>query len=160
MPKVSSVPLHATFQHLPGLEHALGRVIQEFMQHMHHAGLSGPQIHALLYVFHSGECRIAEIGMLTGASPAAASQMVDRLVQQGLVERNEDPSNRRVKMLRLTDAGLTLIHEGVASNQALSGLMSALTAEERKTVHTAFGYLAKASEQIHPLHQKEVKQHA
>ena len=160
MPKTTTIPLHAISQHLPGLEHALGRVIQEFMQHMHQAGLSGPQIHALLYVFHSGECRVADIGMLSDASPAAASQMVDRLVQQGLVERNEDPSNRRVKKLRLTHKGMALIHEGVASNQALSRLMSALTADERKTVHTAFGYLAKASEKIHPLHQEEAKEHA
>ena len=109
-----------------GLEFVLAHIIQDFMQFMHQTGLSRPQIHALLLIYHAGECRISEIGALTGSSPAAASQLVERLVTQGLVQRSEDPLNRRIKKLRLTERSLRVIHHGISSNHVLLDLMAAL----------------------------------
>jgi len=143
-----------------GLEHILAQIIQDFMQFMHQTGLSRPQIHALLHIYHAGECQISEIGALTDSSPAAASQLVERLVQQGLVQRTEDPLNRRMKRLRLTDSSLRLINQGVASNRFLVDLMAALPAKQRKAVETAFGYLAQASRQIQASHRRKAEQHA
>jgi DNA-binding MarR family transcriptional regulator len=136
-----------------GLEYILAQIIQDFMQFLHQTGLSGPQIHALLHIYHAGECSIAKIGALSGASAAAASQLAERLVQQGLVERSEDPQNRRIKKLRLTEKSLKLIHEGVTSNRFLAELMARLPAEQRETVHAAFGYLAQASREIQSAHE-------
>src|SRR5512140_763786 len=115
-----------------GIEHVLALIIQDFMQFMHETGLSRPQIHALLHIFHAGECPISDIAGLTQTSPAAASQLVERLVQQGLVERSEDPGNRRVKKLRLTDKSLTLIRNGVTSNHFLADLLDAMPAAHRR----------------------------
>ena len=143
-----------------GLDDILAHVIQDFMQSMHKTGLSRPQIHALLYIYHAGECRVSEIATLTGSSAAAASQLVDRLVQQGLVERTEDPENRRVKRLRLTGKSLKLIHRGMSSNHFLGELMGTLSAEQRQTIHAAFGYLAEASRQIHSSHKRKGEPHA
>jgi DNA-binding MarR family transcriptional regulator len=143
-----------------GLEFILAQLIQDFMQFMHQTGLSGPQIHALLHIYHAGECPISEIGALTGASPAAASQLAERLVQQGLVQRSEDPQNRRIKKLRLTEKSRKLIREGVTSNRYLAELMAMLPDNQRETVHTAFGYLAQASREIHSSHERKAEQHA
>lgn len=143
-----------------GLEYLLAQIIQDFMQFMHHTGLSRPQIHALLHIYHAGECPISEIGALSDSSPAAASQLVDRLVQQGLVQRTEDPLNRRIKKLRLTDKSLRLINQGVTSNRFLVELMAALPEEQRATVHTAIGYLAQASRQIQSSHKPKAVNHA
>ena len=141
-------------------EYVLARIIQEFMLFLHQSGLSGPQIHTLLHIYHAGECRISDIGALMGASPAAASQLVDRLTQQGLVERAEDPLNRRIKRLHLTDEGLRLIRQGVTSNHFLTSLMAALPEEQRQAIHTAFGYLAQASHQAQASHEQKVEHHA
>lgn len=143
-----------------GLEYILAHIIQDFMQFMHQTGLSRPQIHALLHIYHAGECQMSEIGALTDSSPAAASQLVERLVQQGLVQRTEDPLNRRMKRLRLTDGSLRLINQGVTSNRFLVDLMAALPAKQRETVHTAFGYLAQASRQTQSSHKRKAEQHA
>jgi DNA-binding MarR family transcriptional regulator len=142
------------------LEYILAHIIQDFMQFMHQTGLSRPQIHALLHIYHAGECQISEIGTLTDSSPAAASQLVERLVQQGLVQRTEDPRNRRIKKLRLTDRSLKLINQGVTSNHFLVELMSMLPAVQRETVHTAFGYLAQASRQIQSSDKLKAESHA
>jgi DNA-binding MarR family transcriptional regulator len=143
-----------------GLEYILAHIIQDFMKFLHRTGLSRPQIHALLHIYHAGECQISEIGALSDSSPAAASQLVERLVQQGLVQRIEDPLNRRIKKLSLTDRGLKLIRQGVTSNHFLVDLMTVLTAKQREVVHTAFGYLAQASEQIQSPHKRKAKHHA
>ncbi len=143
-----------------GLEYVLAHILQDFMHFMHQTGLSRPQIHALLHIFHAGECQISEIATLSGATPAAASQLVERLVQQGLVERSEDPQNRRVKKLRLTSKGLALIHEGVASNRFLVDLISTLPARHRQVVQTAFRYLAEAGRQLHSSAYRKVEHHA
>ena len=41
-------------------------------------------------------------------SPAATSHLVERLVRAGLVERREDPEDRRAKRVAVTPAGLAL----------------------------------------------------
>lgn len=143
-----------------GLEYILARIIQDFMHFMHQAGLSAPQIHTLLYIYHAGECQLSEIGDLTDSSKAAASQLVERLVQQGWVERYEDPQDRRNKKLRLTGKSLGLIQNGVASNPFLVELISALPAEQRESVHAAFGYLAQAGQLVQSLHKQKEKDHA
>ncbi len=143
-----------------GMEFVLTHMIQDFMHSMHQTGLSRPQIHALLHIYHAGECPISEIGALTESSPAAASQLVERLVQQELVQRTENPSNRRIKKLRLSDKGLKLISQGVTSNHFLEQLMAALTPKQRQVVHTAFGYLAEAGQQIQSPHERKAKYHA
>ena len=142
-----------------GLETVLASVIQDFMRFMHETGLSRQQIHALLHIFHAGECPISDIAVLTESSPAAASQLVERLVQQGLVQRTEDPQNRRVKKLRLTEKSRRLIRQGVTSNRSLAELIEAMPAKHRQTVQAGFGYLAEASQRIHSPKRK-VEQHA
>ncbi|MGE5222953.1 MAG: MarR family winged helix-turn-helix transcriptional regulator [Omnitrophica WOR_2 bacterium] len=141
------------------LEYLLAHIIQDFMRFMQQTGLSRPQIHALLHIYHAGECPVSEIGSLTGATPAAASQLVERLVQQGLVQRSEDPLNRRFKKLRLTDKSLKLFQQGITANQLLQDLMAALTPEEHEIVHRAFNYLVRASRQIQYSHLRKENQH-
>ena len=133
-----------------GLEYILAHIIQDFMESMRKTGLSAPQINALLHIYHSqnGECGLSEISGLTDSSGPAASQLVERLVQQGMVERKEDPLNRRNKKLRLTDKCLKLIQNGITSNHFLTDLMASMPAKQRETVHAAFGYLAQAGQRI------------
>lgn len=142
-----------------GLEYILARIIQDFMQFMHQTGLSTPQINALLHIYHAGECQLSEIGALADSSKAAASQLVERLVQQDLVQRTEDPLDRRNKILRLTAKSLELIQNGVSSNHFLVELMLSLSVEQRQSVHTAFGYLAQAGQHIQSLHKPKDHSH-
>ena len=129
---------------------------------MHQTGLSTPQIHVLLYIYHSpdGECGLSEIGGLADSSKPAASQLVERLVQQGLVERLEDPLDRRNKKLRLTPKSRKMIENGVTSNHFLFELINSLPARQRETVHAAFGYLAQAGRQLHSSHKQKDGKHA
>ena len=131
-----------------GMEGVLAHIIQSFMASMKQHGLSTPQIHALMYIFHAGECQVSDIGTLADVSNAAASQLVERLVQQGLVDRREDPRDRRNKLLSLSSKGKELFHESVLENQFLMEIMAKLTPAERQAVHNAFMLLAQTGRQI------------
>jgi DNA-binding MarR family transcriptional regulator len=143
-----------------GLEIVLAHIIQYFMHFMKEMGLSTPQINVLMYIYHAGECQVSDISTLTDASPAAASQLVERLVQQGLVDRREDPVNRRTKILKLSGKGLRLIQRGVTSNHTLLEVMASLTNEQRETIQAAFNILAQATRQIQISDKQKDSKHA
>lgn len=94
--------------------------IEVFMRHSMHSftnwmadhDLSRSQVSALMMINHRKNCQVTMIGEDLGISTPAASQLVDRLVQLDMVEREEDPDDRRVKILALSKKGRELIHEG------------------------------------------------
>jgi len=73
-------------------EFFMQRSLRGIMGSMKQDGLSMPQIYTLMYLYHEGEVRISDIGVLMDVGKAAASQLVERLAQQDLVERVEDPA--------------------------------------------------------------------
>ena len=87
--------------------------MHEFTRWMNRSSLSNSQLGALMRLYYHGDCPISNIGDNLGITAAAASQMVDRLVQNGLLQRDEDPDDRRVKRVTLTTKGNALVQEGV-----------------------------------------------
>jgi len=132
-----------------GMQVGLAHVIRDFMQSMKQHGLSTPQIHALMYIYHTGQCHMSDISALADVSNAAASQLAERLVQQGLLERQEDPANRRTKILKLSEKGKAMIRESIPLEHLLKELMAPLTAEQRKIVHAAFSILSQRFAAMH-----------
>jgi DNA-binding MarR family transcriptional regulator len=127
------------------------RSMRGIMGSMKQDGLSMPQIYTLMYLYHEGEVRISDIGVLMDVGKAAASQLVERLVQQGLVERVEDESDRRAKKIRLQPKSLRLIEKGLAVQRREMGeLMSQLSPDQMATVQKAFMYLIEAMHKTGP----------
>jgi DNA-binding MarR family transcriptional regulator len=121
------------------------RSLRGIMGSMKQDGLSMPQIYTLMYLYHEGEVRISDIGVLMDVGKAAASQLVERLVQQDLVERVEDEGDRRARKIRLRPKSLRLIEKGLRVQRQLMGeLMSQLSSEQLATVQKAFMYLIEA----------------
>jgi DNA-binding MarR family transcriptional regulator len=71
------------------------------------------QFSTLFHLYHCGTCGVSDLGDHLEVTNAAASQMVDRLVQQGYLERTEDPDDRRVKQLRLTPEGVRMVQNSM-----------------------------------------------
>ncbi len=69
------------------------------------------QYKTLLTIAGSGSCSLGDLGRDLEVAMSSASQMVDRLVAQGLVERQQDADNRRQVIIRLTPRGQELIGE-------------------------------------------------
>ena len=107
------------------------------------------QIGALFRLFHKGNSAVSDIGDELGVTTAAVSQMLDRLVQQGLILRNEDPNDRRMKQIVLTDKGRLTLQEIFYARQSwLINLASALSESEKEQVVTALNVLIDKSNQL------------
>ena len=112
-------------------------------------GLSMPQFGILMKVHHRRNCAIGEIGEHFDISNAAASQLVDKLVQSGLIQRDEDPHDRRAKMLNLTDRGRELIQQGVEERfRWVEQLADKLTPEERLHITEALSIMTSAAREL------------
>lgn len=92
---------------------------------------------------------MSEVSEQFGTTPAAASQLVDKLVQSGLIHRAEDPNDRRAKSLKLTEKGKKLILQGIIERYRwVEPLMETLTAEERVKVSEALDIMTKAAQEM------------
>ena len=108
--------------------------------------LSFSQLNVLMRLYHGGNSGVSEIGEQMGVTSAAASQAIDRLVLQGLIERTEDPTDRRAKRLALTPKGRALIESGIeARSQWIEGLTDALTPEQQSLTISALTLLTEAA---------------
>lgn len=115
-------------------------------------GLSMSQIGALFHI-HKGSMGVTDMGDHLGVTSAAASQMLERLVQQELILRSVDPKDRRVKHLALTDKGLQVFQESIRARQDwLNELSRNLSDSEKEQVSDALKILiAKANHLGQPI---------
>lgn len=122
------------------------RTMIDFRRFMEETNLSFPQISVLMQLKHHENCGVSDMGKRLGISNAAASQLVDRLVQKGYVARTEDPRDRRAKTLSLTPEGLALIERGMqARNAWLAGMAASLSEAQRAHIIEALTLLTEAA---------------
>jgi len=114
----------------------------DFRHFMEETDLSFSQINVLMRLFHSGPCDVSGIGEQMNVTNAAASQAVERLVQLELVGREENPDDRRIKQLALTDKGRALIEKGIqARSQWIEDLAVTLTEEQQGRIISTLTFL-------------------
>ena len=112
-------------------------------------GLSMPQFSILMQLHHRGPCGMSEISERFDISPAAASQLVDKLVHAGYLERTEDPIDRRAKLLTMSAKGEELINQGTEERYRwMDDLAAVLSAEEQGKVSEALTLLTNAVEKM------------
>ncbi len=110
-------------------------------------GLSMPQFSILMQLHHKGPCGMSEVSDRFDITAAAASQLVEKLVQAGYLERTEDPIDRRAKLLTLSVRGEVLIQQGTEERYRwMNDLTSKLNAEERAKVVEALNILTNAAQ--------------
>jgi len=121
-------------------------------------GFSMSQVGALFQLSHRTMSGVSGIGDSLGVTSAAASQMLDRLVHQGLIARREDPNNRRAKQITLTERGRGFIHKIMKARQRWFEYVAAgMSQKERETVVAGLRILiektSKADPDSRPCHQ-------
>jgi DNA-binding MarR family transcriptional regulator len=148
------------------------RSMRDFGRFMHVSGLSMPQVNTLmrLYYQESGgasdigpqprdiqrlhnyyqeACGVSEIGRELGISTAAASQMIERMVQQGLLERSECAGDRRIRQVSLTVKGRGLVQQAIeARHHWLTQLPAHLTREQQAAIAAGLACLTEAAQNL------------
>lgn len=128
---------------------SMQRSMQAFIHYIKDQNLSMSQIGALFYIKRKESCGVSDIGEDLGISRAAASQMLDRLVQQELVHRTEDPQDRRAKRIQLTERGFSIVRGTVEARMEWYGnLAAALTSEERRATTAALHIMTEKTKEL------------
>ena len=113
-----------------------------FMQHsfsyfkhfMDQWSLSPSQVSTLFLLRQCQSCGVSDIGQHLGVTNAAASQLVERLVQQAFIIRMEDPDDRRYKLIKLTSQGQKLLDDGIQARQQWMEQLSATIPQKQQEI--------------------------
>jgi len=93
---------------------------------------------ALLHIASLGSARQTLIAERMGIEPMTACTYIDRLENRGLVVREADPTDRRAKQVRATEAATPLIADLQAVSAAMrADVLDGLTAAERDAMMNA-----------------------
>ena len=123
------------------------RSMSGWVRYVKASGFSMPQFMILMHVHYRGPCGISDLSEKMDTSTAAASQLVDKLVQTGLLERAEDPSDRRAKQVALSPKGKQLIEQGIEERYRwVEHLEANLTESEKDKVNEALMLMVRAVE--------------
>jgi DNA-binding MarR family transcriptional regulator len=127
----------------------MSRSNEEFVRFLKKKELNHAQYAALMRLYHHGDCAVSDLGKQFGVTIPAASQLVEKLVQEGLVERTESEHDRRMKQLALTSQGRALVRASMdARLDWAHELSAALAPEQRDTIAQALAELIAAAQTI------------
>jgi DNA-binding MarR family transcriptional regulator len=125
------------------------RSIRGWNDFVRSTGLSMPQFSILMQLYYQGAFSVSEISNRFGISVPAASQLVEKLVQAGYLERAEDPKDRRARLLPLSAKGKKIIEQGFKKRYRwIDNLVSNLSAEERTKVMDGLTILSRATQKV------------
>ena len=99
-------------------------------------GLGLSDFMVLEVLLHKGPLTISAIGEKVLLASASMTSAIDRLEKRGLVQRRSCSSDRRIRLVELTDCGKAFIEEIYARHEKdLEIVAAGLCNEERKTLY-------------------------
>ena len=105
-------------------------------------GVSAPRLSALSVLVFGGPRSIGELAGLEGVTPPTMTRLVAAMVADGLLERLDDPEDRRVVRVQASATGRTLLLAGQDRRVAtLAAMIKPLTPKERRRLDAAASVL-------------------
>ena len=96
------------------------------------------QFNHLMLVRFSMPCNLGSIMAITGLTSAGASLFVDKLVNAGVLKREEDPNDRRNIVISVTEEGQQFLKEiDDRLDDFIYGYFNECSADELKTIDSA-----------------------
>lgn len=111
--------------------------LTDFFNYLKNTDLSLLQAYALAYLFFKGPLKISELCEHMMVSPGAASQLVDRLEKLGMVSRISDPTDRRIRKVKVLSQGKKFVEENFAFSQSWLRQIPANISPEDETLVTS-----------------------
>jgi MarR family 2-MHQ and catechol resistance regulon transcriptional repressor len=119
------------------------------VRHIHSLGIGASDFAVLEALLHKGPLPVNTIGGLVHLTSGSITAAIDRMETKGFVERQNDASDRRARIVHLTAAGRKLISCAFAKHEAaMERACGGLDPEERSEAAELLkklGLYAKAS---------------
>ncbi len=97
------------------MELFMHRSMHGYIHYAREKNLSRSMIGTLFHLSHRDHAGVTDLGEHLGVSSAAASQMLEHLAEEGLIQRTEDPDDRRMKKISLTEKGYQVMKDSVSA---------------------------------------------
>jgi len=112
------------------LGRAVGSLRCAGSQRLVRLGISMTHLHVLTLLYHHDAMPMGHIAEILDTSMSSATGIIDRMEERGLVERVRVSADRRVVMVRPTQAGLDLVDEvELVKSNLLAPALARLTPE-------------------------------
>ncbi|MER3418516.1 MAG: hypothetical protein C4343_05345 [Chloroflexota bacterium] len=134
---------------IAGYERLMQRLAERHAPDFLDIAVTMPQAKVLYVVGAAGRLHMSELAARLGVSLSTVSGLVDRLVDQGLLDRRDDPADRRQVLVSLTSTGTAFIDRFRELNaRQLRELLDVLNEEELADVERALAHLDRAAERL------------
>lgn len=114
------------------MELSMHRSMHAFIRHSRKSAHSLSQINSLFRLYHHGPSPVNDLSEHLGITMAAVSQLLAPLEGNGLIQRTEDPDDRRVKWIALTEKGVQGVRESMRARHAWLNDLAALMSPDEK----------------------------
>jgi len=105
------------------------------------------QLKSLFFIDFEGSTNFKKLATALGVTPPNVTGIVDHLVAQGLVSREENPEDRRMTLLKTTDKGKTLLAKLRERRMSrMSSLLAQLSLEELTALAEGLSAVARVGE--------------
>ena len=92
--------------------------------------LTLPQLRTVFLIAHNQTSSVMQISQQLGIGEPTASHLIDKLVRAGLVQRSDDPQDRRRAQVQLSSAGENLIENLLGWEDFLGGWLNQVSTED------------------------------
>lgn len=92
--------------------------------------LTLPQLRTVFLIAHNQTSSVVQISQQLGIGEPTASHLIDKLVRAGLVQRSDDPQDRRRAQVQLSSAGENLIENLLGWEDFLGGWLNQVSTED------------------------------
>jgi MarR family transcriptional regulator, organic hydroperoxide resistance regulator len=111
--------------------------------------LTMAQLKTLIFIYFEGVTNFKMVAAALGVTPPNVTGIIDRLVEQDLIKREENPQNRRMQMLSVTKTGKALLSElNERQTTHFSKILTTLSIEELSILIRGMEILASASANV------------
>jgi DNA-binding MarR family transcriptional regulator len=108
-----------------------------------------PQLRVLVMVRDQEPMNLSAVADALGVNPSNASRTCDRLVQSGLLDRREDPHDRRNVVLTLTPSGTQLVQSMLNQRQSIfAQVVDRMRAKDRSQLLSGLSALNQAAHEL------------
>jgi len=109
--------------------------------------LTMPQFKLLILIASGRGLRVGDLAQRMGVTPPTVTTILDRLVEHGLVRREDDPVDRRLVIAKMTAEGLSLLHRlNVHAGTEIADCMDDLSPDELRCLHVGMAALHRSWE--------------
>jgi DNA-binding MarR family transcriptional regulator len=108
--------------------------------------LTMPQAKTLVLLYSDGVARMGQLASSLGVTLSTVTGIIDRLVEHGMVQRLEQPQDRRLVVCRLTSRGSETVERLHPPGRGrMANLLDDLSVDDLRKVVAGHGVLAAAA---------------